>query len=297
MNKSEIIGVVVLYNDGARAADTISSMKTVCDLVFLIHDGKASEETKRLISGTGLPLHEWPRRYCKEAHLVHFFDLLLNKKKINNHGNNFKWCLHLDTDEYLDKDIIEEIKALTDINTDYIVASANHKSPQGLALQYTAKSNRVMKPVLINLSADLNIIGLPHKGIIFEESASHVLENPFVHNATHISGTFLSQLKKELQFAKNDSIRRTEKVSVLNGKNLISVLPTDGMIPFKDRLLNKYPLAFSLPAAFYSAYRSLISVFEARGLGTVCYELKMLVVRALYYLKLAWLIKMKRNNC
>jgi hypothetical protein len=296
MKKTKTIGLLIFYNDADKVERSVNQLLKICDSIFLIHDGPADEQTKKNVLKTGFLLNEWPRRFCKEAHLVHFFHLIykdnLNKQPIKDYG----WVLHLDADEFLSDAAVNEINSAKSKENDYICARALHQSDSGQKLCYSANSNRIIKPILINIEKPQHIVGLPHKGIVFTEFRWHMLKSEFLHLAPHISKGLFGQILKEWRFANNDSILRTQDVCILNGQDILLVPPCDKLIPFKDRLLNRYPLIFGFPASIFSVFLSIRSCLEARNFNTLLYEFKLLVARSIYYLRLAALIYIKRQR-
>lgn len=297
MLSKNIVGVMVLYNDGHRAIKALIAMKKICTHIFVIHDGPSDVNTKQTISNFGLSLTEFPRRYCKEAHLVHFFYDFISKNLSNKKYLEVKWCLHLDSDEVLTDSLIEEIRSLPDTSHTSLIAAADHIIEDNKKLKYKKSSNRIYKPIMMNLTSNHRIVGLPHKGLEFKLESSLVLKNKFNHNAEHVHKNLYKQIEKEWNFAINDAFLRTKPIQIFNDYKIENVSNFSKKLSLSDRLLNKYPILVAFPVSFYSFLLSIKSLFEARNFLTLNYEFKMLFARSIYYLRLAWLINLNKKDC
>ena len=272
-----MIAIISMCNEAFLANDCIQSVKNVVsvDDIFIINDGHANRDMKDFISHHKLKIFEYNHIGCKEPHLAKFFDIV----------NENETILHLDYDEVLTDKLIYEINLIKDnISNPYLV-NMIHANNLHQKIQYSNYSDRSSKVILFNKSNIKKIIGLPHKGFVFNKSDFKYLKEPLLHSADHINYKLIDHIKRDIHFSTLDASLRTKRISIYFGKFLLEN-PDSVYLSKFDNLRFKFPLMLFPLCILYRAFQSFLWLLQVRNIFTLKYETKIMISRMFYQINL-----------
>jgi len=277
---------MILCNEGERARKACERVKAASSEMVILHDGEANLETKNLAASLGVPFYEYEKKGCKEPHLVRFF---------SENAEEPKWYLHVDSDEILSQELVEEILSLDLDKPEVYYGELVHTKSDGTALRYSENSSRSEKPVIFHSESFEYLIGMPHCFCAFKSRPKR-LNNPTIHEAAHLDYGLFKILSKEARFAQTDARIRTNEVAFFSKGKLDFVSPSASILGKNNYYRYKYSLLVLFPAMLYSLKRSFGWLFEARSLSAFVVEARLLVARPFYQGRICWLIAQNKRS-
>lgn len=272
-----MISIISMCNEAFLANDCILSVKRVCsdNNIYIINDGEANYDMKNFVSHHKVKMIEYKKIGCKEPHLARFFETVYENETI----------LHLDYDEILSEQLISEINLIkNNISNPYLV-NMIHGNSINQKIKYRNYSDRSSKIILFNKSSLVKIIGLPHKGLVFNKKNFNFLKGPLIHGAGHISYNLLDHIKRDMHFSRLDAYLRTKKISIYSGK-FFFVNPDSSHLSKFDYLRYRYPILLFPGCILYRSFQSFLWFFQVRNLYTFFYEFKIMIARMFYQVNL-----------
>jgi hypothetical protein len=280
-NADKVLALFVLHLEGERAREALEQASQVADRIMVIHDGPIDTATRSLCNEYLAEIIEADPAGCKEPHLARFFA---------SYNGKYSWILHLDSDEVISKDLVEELKALPLGPPCVFWGQLLHQRKNGKIVRYARRSfARGLKPVLFHVDSIKRIIGIPHRGIIYT-GQSRFLEFPVMHLAEHLDYSLRQLFNKEMRFCAVEAKHRTRPVLVCENKSLSKWLPDSIKLSATDRLRYKFPLILLPLCLLFRIHQSALWFCGVRSLEAVKEELSLFLTRLPYQAKLLLLI-------
>ena len=272
-----MISIISMCNEAFLANDCISSVKRVCshNNIYIINDGEINNDMKKFVSHHKVKIIDYKKIGCKEPHLARFFETVDQNETI----------LHLDYDEILSDQLISEINSIkNNISNPYLVNMV-HGNIINQKIKYRRYSDRSSKIILFNKSCLDKIIGLPHKGLVFNKKDLRFLKGSLIHGAGHISYNLFEHIKRDMHFSRLDAFLRTKKISIYSGK-FFFVDPDSSHLSKFDYFRYRYPLILFPVCILYRSFQSFLWFFQVRNFYTFFYEFKIMIARMFYQVNL-----------
>ena len=266
-----------MCNEAFLANDCILSVKRVCseNNIYIINDGVANNDMKNFVSHHKVKMIEYENIGCKEPHLARFFENV----------NESETILHLDYDEILSDQLISEINLIKNNISKPFLVNMIHGNTINQKIKYCKYSDRSSKIILFYKSCLEKIIGLPHKGLVFNKKDLKFLKGPLIHGAGHISYNLFEHIKRDMHFSRLDAFLRTKKISIYSGK-FFFVDPDSRHLSKFDYLRYRYPLMLFPGCILYRSFQSFLWIFQVRNIYTFFYEFKIMIARMIYQVNL-----------
>lgn len=267
-----MIAVLSTCNEGNRIKNCIQQILKVTNEIHLVNDGNFDLETLSLIKEFNLIAHEYKKIGCKEPHLAHFFSEM---QYIDQD------ILHLDYDEVISDELCSELSSYDRFPFPLRVNMTHCGVDEYGALRYKSGSTRSSKVIAFNTAHLKMILGLPHKGLIFNES-SILLRSRLSHTGDHLNFGLLKLIKRDMGFAKLDGQLRVKRLQCFFNKNYQLIEPDSNFLMPIDRYRYCFPRLFFIPCIIYRLFQSFLWLADVRSLATFKYEVRITISRLVY---------------
>jgi glycosyltransferase involved in cell wall biosynthesis len=282
MSKSKeekISAVIICYNDGEIIKKALKSLKGVVDEIIVIHDGPCLNKTLSFAKKYTQNIYEFPRKGRASLHLI---DAM--KKSKND------WILKIDTDEFLSKNLRENIRKL-----------AQNKKVSAYFFRWLIWNGK--KYVTKNW---------PHKKAMFRKSKVNFYEFPGRDEPNTFGESIKTNylLEHRPKEGKNDALwtwkeywkkalnrygKSQAKWTLKEFKSLRKWNCKRKNYPLAIRIRRKFPLLSAIPFGIFAFFKGILS----KGAWK---EKKFFIFRGafqtgLYYIWLGWYMhNLKRNK-
>ena len=274
-----MIALISTCNEGYKLFDCLSKLRELNIRTLALNDGFLDMPTSELLKSFSVECYEFNKIGCKEPHLAEFFSSQIITENI----------LHLDYDEILSDDLLEEIRQIKykDLPILYAVNMEHQLTKEGsLPLRYKKNSTRSSKVILFHPSFIASIVGLPHKGFTFSRKPLF-LDSILFHTGNHLSYNLKTLIQRDKKFAQLDAALRCKKIYYFDQNSRGNfLLPRDGRLKKIDSLRFKYPIFLYVFCLLYRGIQSILWLCESRNWITFKYESKVFISRMAYQIYL-----------
>lgn len=274
-----MIALISTCNEGYKLFDCLSKLKKLNIRTLALNDGFLDIPTIKLLKSFSVECYEFNKVGCKEPHLAEFFSSQIITENI----------LHLDYDEILSDDLLEEIRQIKNKDLPILYAvNMGHQliNQSSLALRYKKNSTRSSKVILFHPTFIASIVGLPHKGFTFSRKPLF-LDGILFHTGNHLSFNLKTLIQRDKKFAQLDAALRCQKIYYFDQHNGVDfLLPHDARLKKIDSFRFKYPIFLYFFCLLYRGLQSISWLCESRNWITFKYESKVFISRMAYQIYL-----------